>query len=166
MSRRPVPSQLDQVLPRFAVQKAGSYHSLGRIRIAPFGKEFLRILWESGYNYVYFGFNTATNQFVPAAVSGYVVPPYPGTYSGILAAVSDSPNIGFFIDPLPGQADPAGTGADGDITAYNNTDSPPLEQRLLVSVPEPSTWAMMLLGFVGLGFMAYRQKAKLALTAV
>jgi hypothetical protein len=26
------------------------------------------------------------------------------------------------------------------------------------SVPEPSTWAMMILGFVGLGFMAYRRK--------
>jgi hypothetical protein len=25
-------------------------------------------------------------------------------------------------------------------------------------VPEPSTWAMMILGFVGLGFMAYRRK--------
>jgi hypothetical protein len=26
------------------------------------------------------------------------------------------------------------------------------------TVPEPSTWAMMLLGFLGLGFMAYRRK--------
>jgi hypothetical protein len=26
------------------------------------------------------------------------------------------------------------------------------------AVPEPSTWAMMLLGFAGLGFAAYRQK--------
>jgi hypothetical protein len=34
------------------------------------------------------------------------------------------------------------------------------------SVPEPSTWAMMLLGFAGLGFMAYRRKAKPALMAV
>jgi hypothetical protein len=28
------------------------------------------------------------------------------------------------------------------------------------AVPEPSTWAMMLLGFAGLGFMAYRRKSK------
>jgi hypothetical protein len=28
------------------------------------------------------------------------------------------------------------------------------------AVPEPSTWAMMLLGFAGVGFMAYRRKAK------
>jgi hypothetical protein len=32
-------------------------------------------------------------------------------------------------------------------------------------VPEPSTWAMMILGFAGIGFMAYRRKSKLALIA-
>ena len=32
------------------------------------------------------------------------------------------------------------------------------------AVPEPSTWAMMILGFCGLGFMAYRRKDKLALS--
>jgi hypothetical protein len=26
------------------------------------------------------------------------------------------------------------------------------------AVPEPSTWAMILLGFFGVGFMAYRRK--------
>jgi hypothetical protein len=33
-------------------------------------------------------------------------------------------------------------------------------------VPEPSTWAMMILGFAGVGFMAYRRKRGTALTAV
>jgi PEP-CTERM motif len=28
------------------------------------------------------------------------------------------------------------------------------------AVPEPSTWAMMILGFVGVGFMAYRRKSE------
>jgi hypothetical protein len=28
------------------------------------------------------------------------------------------------------------------------------------SVPEPSTWAMMILGFMGVGFMAYRRKSQ------
>jgi hypothetical protein len=32
------------------------------------------------------------------------------------------------------------------------------------AVPEPSTWAMMILGFAGLGFMAYRRNAKPALS--
>jgi PEP-CTERM motif len=31
------------------------------------------------------------------------------------------------------------------------------------AVPEPSTWAMMILGFAGVGFMAYRRKEKLNL---
>jgi hypothetical protein len=35
----------------------------------------------------------------------------------------------------------------------------------VAAVPEPSTWAMMILGFAGIGFMAYRRKSKLALTA-
>jgi hypothetical protein len=30
----------------------------------------------------------------------------------------------------------------------------------VAAVPEPSTWAMMLLGFAGLGFMAYRRSRK------
>jgi hypothetical protein len=33
------------------------------------------------------------------------------------------------------------------------------------AVPEPSTWAMMILGFFGLGFMAYRRKNAVALKA-
>ena len=32
-------------------------------------------------------------------------------------------------------------------------------------IPEPSTWAMMILGFAGVGFMAYRRKSKPALMA-
>jgi hypothetical protein len=34
------------------------------------------------------------------------------------------------------------------------------------AVPEPSTWAMMILGFAGVGFMAYRRKNKMALNVV
>ena len=33
------------------------------------------------------------------------------------------------------------------------------------AVPEPSTWAMMILGFAGVGFMAYRRQSKQALMA-
>jgi hypothetical protein len=33
------------------------------------------------------------------------------------------------------------------------------------AVPEPSTWAMMILGFTGVGFMAYRRQSKPALLA-
>jgi hypothetical protein len=33
------------------------------------------------------------------------------------------------------------------------------------AVPEASTWAMMILGFAGVGFMAYRRKSKPAVMA-
>lgn len=32
-------------------------------------------------------------------------------------------------------------------------------------IPEPSTWAMMILGFMGVGFMSYRRKSRAALLA-
>jgi hypothetical protein len=35
----------------------------------------------------------------------------------------------------------------------------------VAAVPEPSTWAMLILGFAGIGFMAYRRKSKPALMA-
>jgi hypothetical protein len=31
-------------------------------------------------------------------------------------------------------------------------------QTVTAAVPEPSTWAMMILGFAGVGFMAYRRR--------
>jgi hypothetical protein len=50
--------------------------------------------------------------------------------------------------------DPSGTGPAG----------PPVNELIttfeVTAVPEASTWAMMMLGFAGVGFMAYRRKAK------
>jgi hypothetical protein len=34
------------------------------------------------------------------------------------------------------------------------------------AVPEPSTWAMMMLGFAGLGFLAYRRSSRAAVATV
>jgi len=53
----------------------------------------------------------------------------------------------------------------------NTGPTPNIDFDLLLSpqvaaVPEPSTWAMMILGFGGVGFMAYRRKSKTALMAV
>ena len=40
-----------------------------------------------------------------------------------------------------------------------------LNAAVTSAVPEPSTWAMMILGFAGIGFMAYRRKSKPLLMA-
>jgi hypothetical protein len=44
-----------------------------------------------------------------------------------------------------------------DITGNGNT-GPVGALTLTTAVPEPSTWAMMILGLCGIGFMAYRRK--------
>jgi hypothetical protein len=48
-----------------------------------------------------------------------------------------------------------------DVTLENLAGTPIASARLpgitLLAVPEPSTWAMMLAGFAGLGFAAYRR---------
>ena len=47
-------------------------------------------------------------------------------------------------------------------TVTTSVDSVSLSGNIvLAAVPEPSTWAMMILGFLGLGFMAYRRMGAL-----
>jgi hypothetical protein len=120
-------------------------------------------------SYNYFGYNTASNLFVPASIPGYNV-----NTSGIFAATDGSGHNGFFFDPLVGSTDPAGTGADGLFSFRNPancgdctvaSDFPSFTGFSVSSVsavPEPSTWVMMILGFAGLGFAAYRRKSKAA----
>jgi uncharacterized protein (TIGR03118 family) len=61
------------------------------------------------------------------------------------ACNNGDPNTLFFMDGINGERD----GLFGSIRA----------------VPEPSTWAMLILGVAGVGFMAYRRKSKPALMA-
>jgi PEP-CTERM motif len=53
-------------------------------------------------------------------------------------------------------------GSGGPSTSVNGGNA---AAGAVSTVPEPSTWAMLLLGFAGIGFMAYRRKAKPALMA-
>jgi hypothetical protein len=50
-----------------------------------------------------------------------------------------------------------------DYVAGNG--SPSVLQLSVAAVPEPSTRAMMILGFASIGFMAYRRKNAMALNA-
>lgn len=45
-----------------------------------------------------------------------------------------------------------------DLTNGQDTGSQAWMTRVVAAVPEPSTWAMMILGFAGVGFMAYRRR--------
>lgn len=51
-------------------------------------------------------------------------------------------------------------------TTANNWETGSVHSPLPVgSVPEPSTWAMIIIGFAGLGFLAYRRQDRVMLTA-
>ena len=50
-------------------------------------------------------------------------------------------------------------GPDGYNGGIDNID---FTVSAVSAVPEPSTWAMMILGFAGVGFLAYRRKSKAA----
>jgi hypothetical protein len=78
---------------------------------------------------------------------------------------SENLNFSFLKDPLLFDANAHDT---YDISLavfggpYGNQQLAFVEERVS-AVPEPSTWAMMILGFVGLGFMAYRGKSSATL---
>jgi PEP-CTERM motif len=93
---------------------------------------------------------------------------------------SDTGRAGSFTEILDGADEIDHTG----LAVYNfyyvgldeDTAHPSTDNALLAavggvivnrvgSVPEPSTWAMMILGFLGLGYMAYRRKNGSALVA-
>jgi PEP-CTERM motif len=46
------------------------------------------------------------------------------------------------------------------VKVYNDSDGLNLN-GVVTAVPEPSTWAMMTLGFFGVGFLAYRRQKKM-----
>jgi hypothetical protein len=56
-----------------------------------------------------------------------------------------------------------------DLTLTNvpgvGTISDDINVQINAGVPEPQTWAMMIIGFAGIGFMAYRRKSNSALMA-
>jgi hypothetical protein len=69
----------------------------------------------------------------------------------------------YFVEINPFDLRKTGFSAKLDFELKGPLDSP--APAPLSGIPEPSTWAMMILGFVGLGFMAYRRKSKPALIA-
>ena len=86
----------------------------------------------------------------------------------------DSAGLGFVFDPSVQTSQLIGGGIwyDGTGDQYSLFignwllwNHGGLEVTAVAAVPEPSTWAMMLLGFAGIGFMAYRRKSKPALMA-
>jgi PEP-CTERM motif-containing protein len=103
-----------------------------------------------------------------------------GLFNGFIVVNNNDGTVGL-LDPTTGLEDIIASGGNrGDFVSPDTTNGTLfLSQEDAIdrlscgpgcsigvgSVPEPSTWAMMILGFAGVGFMAYRRKSKPALMA-
>jgi len=74
---------------------------------------------------------------------------------------SDPTSLGFLNANITSQSQ----GNEFAIQDANGRISFSITTVSIAAVPEPSTWAMMILGFTGIGFMAYRWNVKPALMA-
>jgi hypothetical protein len=104
-------------------------------------------------------------------VGEFITNATPGAFASTFLA---TPGIEYFVimnvstsaESLTLFAEPALAAAEVDPVLTVDTTSPGfsidfsagITQGIASAVPEPSTWAMMILGFCGVGFMAYRRK--------
>jgi hypothetical protein len=93
---------------------------------------------------------------------------YPFTVPGLLVSTGSGAGQRFYAisldSPAASSVDFFSINPDGSYVVDDGTFAVhPV--NLTDAVPEPSTWAMMILGFAGIGVMAYRRKSKPALIA-
>lgn len=84
----------------------------------------------------------------------------PGVSSLLNHSISTAGDLGWTIFSGTFVADSTSTKLDFLETVGANNAGILLDDINVSAVPEPSTWAMMVLGFMGVGFMAYRRKNK------
>jgi hypothetical protein len=93
----------------------------------------------------------------PATLSGLAWTLTAGTYW--LVATANPGGFDFWNDGSINGTFATSTSAIGDSSwALTNGGLPEAVVTGVGAVPEPSTWAMMILGFAGVGFIAYRRK--------
>jgi PEP-CTERM motif len=123
------------------------------------------------------GVNTITNLnsvsttfWVSTDPSGNITQSWTVYMTAIGALIESSNQVDFVPIPIifdEGCVDPPHclVGGSGGNNYSPGTWAVTTGPALNTAVPEPSTWAMMLLGFAGIGFLAYRRNTKHALNA-
>jgi hypothetical protein len=96
----------------------------------------------------------------------------PSTFSEYLLDGQDKGSNSWHSNTLYFEYDysnPSALVATSNSYVYNTSNSPTNHDNLvsatISAVPEPSTWAMMILGFVGVAFVAYRRRGQAAALA-
>jgi hypothetical protein len=106
----------------------------------------------------------------PAGVSGPVALPFvsfPATTSGIFSQTFNLATPLLLVNNITEAQFVTGLEAGLGYVNINDVNFPAGEIRgqLIPTVPEPSTWAMMILGFCGIGAMTYRRRKSAMLAA-
>ena len=139
-----------------------SYSDLGSFQITILGAptsqpdqtynlSFVQSLVNSG-DYVWFAYNTVSNTFDAGVPTGYQ-----GPFPSILAGLVNQGGQGFFFD-----APSSYPGGDNQYAGYNPVTNgcfascPTYVSFSISETPLPSTWTMLIAGFAGFGFLAYR----------
>ena len=99
-------------------------------------------------DYVYFGYDTASNTFVTNPnTCGFA-----GCgFQSSLSAINSSGNYGFFFNPVPGEYSEYSSPITGSIDGLKISNG---------GVPEPASWALMLLGVGGVGAVLRTRRRK------
>jgi hypothetical protein len=120
-----------------------SYNAVtGTLSGGPYGTDSINWVWDA-QNY-----STGSNNFSNFLMDGSGANEV-GTWSNFIQFAynySGAPTLSFTSGVSYGSFD--------NYVNYND----PLVSGSISAVPEASTWAMMILGFAGVGFMAYRRK--------
>jgi len=157
---------------RASIRFVGPITPIGNLYTAPVGSTPPgRALWNFEFS-VNPGSLLGTHSLLTITGPGGSFAFNPQTYfgdnapGGGSALYQNSENLGFSIfGPL--NFDPNATGVYTlDLQLFSAQNQLLGDVAIQVSaVPEPSTWAMLILGFAGIGFMAYRRKSRPALLA-
>jgi hypothetical protein len=96
-------------------------------------------------DYRYFGYNASIGSFVSATISGF---------PEILSAIKDDGSRGFFVRKDSNYTIFSDYGAGNISVPYTNITV----SSSVAAVPEPATWAMLILGMGAIGFAMRRRR--------
>jgi hypothetical protein len=115
------------------------------------------------------GFITYDNLFWPGGASQTAFN-YPGAGNfldiyGLMFSIGGGAVVDLFSNGVGFGNNPGDTNVFGVVVANADTVLDSVPNGVVAGTPEPSTWAMMILGFASLGFAGYRKARKTAAIA-
>jgi hypothetical protein len=111
---------------------------------------------DGGYTFSFSGFGNNNGNLAGLEINNTLFKGINVASAGAASAQDSKVFLALDGDPItPGQFQINGDNGQVSIDGTFTASTPVIAS----GVPEPSTWAMMILGFMGVGFMAYRRKS-------